>query len=154
MKKWPYKYYNSMIIDILLLILILILPRFITFEAKKVIDYYTAIIIYVLLIIFVLYGIFKNIKKIKKHDDILEKGLKVHGVIVKPEKEIISEYHSIPETNYYLYVKYIDPKTNQEVEFKTEKLSFNPFKKIKSNTCNVYIYDGTVIAEDFELTKK
>ena len=45
----------------------------------------------------------------------------------------------------------MDPKTNQEVELRTEKLAFNPFKRIKSNKCNVYIYDNKAIAEDFEL---
>ena len=91
--------------------------------------------------------------KIKIHDEVLKKGMKIPGVIIRPEQEITYNEDGFKEKHYYLYVKYVDSKTNEEKEFKTEELVFNPFKKLKSNKCNVYIYNETIIAEDFEIAK-
>ncbi len=155
MKKISFKYYDSLIRDILILALILILtlPKFIISEVEKDIGFYCELVVFTLLSILTIYDSYKIIKKIKIHDEVLKKGMKIPGVIIRPEQEITYNEDGFKEKHYYLYVKYVDSKTNEEKEFKTEELAFNPFKKLKSNKCNVYIYNETIIAEDFEIAK-
>lgn len=150
MKKKSYNYNNSKIfIVVLILIMVLSLYRIISsiitsnFSSGQIVD-----IIIIIIIISTIYTIYN---KNKKYKEIIKKGIIVPGLIVRPDYEWAFEDDIKP--SYYLYVKYMDPKTNQEKEFKTDNLSFNPYKKIKSTKCNVYIYNDTVIAEDFEFVK-
>ena len=150
MKKRAYNYNNSKIY-ILILILIMVLPLYRIISSIVASSYSLELIIDIIIVIIIISIIYAIYDKNKKYKEIIKKGIKVPGLILRPEKETI--YGESIETNYYLYVKYIDPKTNQEREFKTDNLSFNPYKKIKSTKCNVYIYNDTVIAEDFEFVK-
>lgn len=99
-------------------------------------------------------NLINNINNIRTYKIVLEKGIKIPGTIIRPEKKIISTGIDsyAEEIAYYLIIKYIDPNTKKEVEFKTDRLSINPYKRIKSTNCNIYIYNDIIIAEDFELT--
>ena len=149
MKKDSYEYNSKVYIVLSILFIVFFAFSIIHSIITKNINILETVL-YIAAIIFVIIFIDKTKNKQKKYKEVLEKGIKVPGVIVRPEKERIPDSEAVYEDSYYLYVKYIDPKTNQEVEFKTEKLAFNPFKKLKSTKCNVYIYNDKVIAEDFE----
>jgi len=105
----------------------------------------------IIIIIIIIPNIYTIYNKNKKYKEIIKKGIIVPGLIIRPDYEW--ELPDDINPSYYLYVKYVDPKTNQETEFKTDFLAFNPYKKIKSTKCNVYIYNDMVIAEDFEFAK-
>ena len=97
-----------------------------------------------------------NIEDVKKHEEKLKKSIKVPGTIVKPITEWRTpntEFGGAKYSVYFLIIKYVDPRTNQEIEFKTDMISIDPYKKIKSSKCNVYILDDEVMVEDIELTK-
>ena len=145
MKKKSYNYNNSKIfIVVLILLMVLSLYRIISsiitsnFSSGQIVD-----IIIIIIIISTIYTIYN---KNKKYKEIIKKGIIVPGLIVRPDYEWAFEDDIKP--SYYLYVKYMDPKTNQEKEFKTDNLSFNPYKKIKSTKCNVYIYNGSIGKQD------
>lgn len=150
MKKESYYIKRSIIIIFWTLLTALFVYRFVI-EASNNSDI-LELIKSSIMIMFGIYEIINTISIIITHKETIEKGIKVPGVIVRPEKQKTFDGETW-ETNYYLYVKYVDPKTNQEIEFKTEELAFNPFKKLKSSKCNVYINNDIVIAEDFEFTK-
>ena len=150
MKKSSYDFNSKIYIFLLTLMIVYSFYYIIKAIITNDINFLT-ISIYLVAIIAGVYVIYRIRKKQNTFKDVMEKGIKVPGVIVRPEKEKTYDTEG-SETSYYLYIKYIDPKTNQLVEFKTDKLSFNPFKRIKSTNCNVYIYNDIVLAEDFELT--
>ena len=150
MKKKSYNYNNSKIF-IVVLILIIILPLYHIISSILASSYSLEVIIDIIIIIIIISTIYTIYNKNKKYKEIIKKGIKVPGLILRPDYEMAFVDDIKP--SYYLYVKYVDPKTNQEKEFKTDCLSFNPYKKIKSTKCNVYIYNDTVIAEDFEFAK-
>ena len=150
MKKKSYNYNNSKIfIVVLILIMVLSLYRIISSIITS--SYSLELIIDIIIIIIIISTIYTIYNKNKKYKEIIKKGIIVPGLIVRPDYEMAFVDDIKP--SYYLYVKYVDPKTNQEKEFKTDCLSFNPYKKIKSTKCNVYIYNDMVIAEDFEFVK-
>ena len=96
--------------------------------------------------------LFDSIGKMKgRHicSTILKNGEKVSGTITKlykNDEEGADGYIS----HFYVRIKYKDPKTKKEKEFKTKKLSFNPYRKLKNDKCSVYLYDGKAVATDFE----
>ena len=152
MKKSIYKYYNSkmlivnniMVIIGVIALLISIIAVIQNIENIKVTIFIMAIMIILILITN------KRSQDIKKYNQTKEKGIKIPAVI----KEIIMKEDSTEygiSKSYFLLIKYIDPNTNQEVEFKTDELAINPYNKLKSYNCNVYIYGDNRIAEDFEL---
>jgi len=146
MKRGVYEYNKSYGLIVIAIIFIIVgINGFFRIESST--DMLTNISMIILPAVLICYILDKN----NTYKTVIEKGIKVPGVIVKPEKvyDSVSEYGGY---DYYLYIKYIDPNTNQEVEFKTERLAINPFKSIKSANCMVYIYEDKVIAEDFELT--
>ena len=150
MKKKSYNYNNSKIfIVVLILIMVLSLYRIISSIITS--SYSLELIVDIIIIIIIISTIYTIYNKNKKYKEIIKKGIIVPGLIVRPDYEMAFVDDIKP--SYYLYVKYVDPKTNQEKEFKTDCLSFNPYKKIKSTKCNVYIYNDMVIAEDFEFVK-
>ena len=150
MKKKSYNYNNSKIfIVVLILIMVLSLYRIISSIITS--SYSLELIIDIIIIIIIISTIYTIYNKNKKYKEIIKKGIIVPGLIVRPGYEWAFVDDIKP--SYYLYVKYVDPKTNQEKEFKTDCLSFNPYKKIKSTKCNVYIYNDMVIAEDSEFVK-
>ena len=150
MKKKSYNYNNSKIfIVVLILIMVLSLYRIISSIITS--SYSLELIVDIIIIIIIISTIYTIYNKNKKYKEIIKKGIIVPGLIVRPDYEMAFVDDIKP--SYYLYVKYVDPKTSQEKEFKTDNLSFNPYKKIKSTKCNVYIYNDTVIAEDFEFAK-
>ncbi len=151
MKKRSYEFNTISIIIAYIIVIILGASEIIKDVVTKEVNFLD-FTIYPLIIILGIVTINGVRNKRKEYNEVLEKGIKVPGKIVKPEKEVIPDGDG-GETNYYLYVKYVNPKTNKEVIFKTDKLGFNPFKRIKSTSCNVYIYNDRVVAEDFEFTK-
>ena len=118
------------------------------FQPLEVLIYIFPLIMEYLLIV----NLKDNIEDVKKHEEKLKKCIKVPGIIVKP----ITEWRSSTEAKYRVYflmIKYTVPRTNQEKEIKTDMLTINPYKKIKSNKCSVYLLDDEVMVEDIELTK-
>ena len=107
---------------------------------------------FIVLLIIILIFIINYIESIKKYNETVEKGKKVPGTI----KEIIETEDPAatdgPHIVYCLLIKYKDPNTNEEIEYKTPILGINPYRKLKSNKCNVYLYNGEILPEDFELT--
>lgn len=150
MKKRAYNYNNSKIY-ILFLILIMVFPLYRIISSIVASSYRLELIIDIIIIIIIISNIYTIYNKNKKYKEIIKKGIVVPGLIIRPDYEW--EFDDDIKPSYYLYVKYVDPKTNQETEFKTDFLAFNPYKKIKSTKCNVYIYNDMVIAEDFEFAK-
>lgn len=146
-----YKYNNESLFLGVIFIGLMIYSFIRTFMRGKIELLDIAIFLVIISLAILLIKSIKN--KQESYKELLEKGIKVPGTIISPIKEVnqISDYGEI---DYYLRIKYLDPKTNQEVEFKTDILSVNPYKCLKSNKCNVYIFDDKVIAEDFEFTKK
>ncbi len=150
MKKRAYNYNNSKIY-ILFLILIMVFPLYRIISSIVACSYSLELIKDIIIIIIIIPNIYTIYNKNKKYKEIIKKGIIVPGLIIRPDYEW--ELPDDINPSYYLYVKYVDPKTNQETEFKTDFLAFNPYKKIKSTKCNVYIYNDMVIAEDFEFAK-
>ena len=150
MKKRAYNYNNSKIY-ILFLILIMVFPLYRIISSIVACSYSLELIKDIIIIIIIIPNIYIIYNKNKKYKEIIKKGIIVPGLIIRPDYEW--ELPDDINPSYYLYVKYVDPKTNQETEFKTDFLAFNPYKKIKSTKCNVYIYNDMVIAEDFEFAK-
>ena len=112
------------------------------------------IITYIIIIVLGIISSFKLKKENDTYNEIIEQGKRVSGTIIKPIKEMTPDSDAGYNTEYYLIVKYLDPNTNQELEFKTDQLSFNPFKKLQSNRCSVYILGDKITASDFEFTSK
>jgi hypothetical protein len=99
--------------------------------------------------------LFDSIGKIKgRHicSTVLKNGKKVSGTITKlykNEEDSRDGYLS----HFYVRIKYKDPEKKKDKEFKTKRLSFNPYRKLKSNKCNVYVYNDKVVATDFEFVE-
>lgn len=90
----------------------------------------------------------------KKYKTIKEKGTKVDGFIETPYEEYKTDMFGRTNYHYYLLVKYKNPETNQEVEYKTPRLGFNPFRYIKSQKCSVYLYNNEKYVSDYDYAEK
>lgn len=82
------------------------------------------------------------------------KGVKLPGEVLMPFEEYQAAMGGNINYVYFLLVKYIDPVTQQEVEYKTPKLGFNPYRYLASTDCTVYYLDGQVYVGDFKKAEK
>lgn len=57
-------------------------------------------------------------------------------------------------TIYTVSIRYIDPFTFQEKNYKTPPLNFNPKNKLGSRECSVYIKDNEIYVSDFVERRK
>ena len=150
---------SSIIIELVISLLFLFTFVEILFTFDKTVDIVGGVTILIVdLIVLLCIGLiplFDSIGKIKgRHicSNVLNNGKKVSGTIVKLYKnEEDSTDGNI--SHFYVRIKYKDPKTKKDKEFKTKKLSFNPYRKLKTNKCSVYLLDDKAVATDFEFVE-
>lgn len=152
MRKSIYKSQNNKTIPILIIIILLLLsivmPTFIDMiENSNITIGKVLIAVFISLIeLLLIVLLIKNIKDKLTYRKMLKTNKKLPGKI-EPVTEIVNN-----KKTYYLQVHFINPVVGVPTEFKSPKLSINPYTSFKSDKCNIYFLNGRVIAEDFELT--
>ena len=146
-----YKSQNNKIIPTLIIVILLLaIPKIYliinmvnnTITIGKTIIVILILFIQILLIVLLV----KNIKDKKKYKEVITKGKKLKGKIEPIVEKVNNKEY------YYLQIHFINPVVGVPTEFKTKRISVNPYTSFKSDKCNIYFYKGAVIAEDFELT--
>lgn len=79
-----------------------------------------------------------------------EKGTKVEGTIVQFHVHVTHGVDSKHYSSYYtLTVEYINPYTNETLQYETPELAFDACHQLGSKKCSVYVLDDKVYVTDF-----
>lgn len=137
----------STLVIIILLLACIKIPTIINMVSNGISVGKMILVIVILLIqILLIILLIKNIKDRITYSKMLKTNKKLPGKI-EPVTEIVNN-----KKTYYLQVHFKNPVVGVPTEFKSSKLSINPYKSFKSDKCNIYFLNGRAIAEDFELT--
>lgn len=99
----------------------------------------------------------------KKCTDIQKNGIRVEGTIIKFNRytsqdfkkvytdidNLVGHSASVYTSYYTVTVEYVNPYTNEKLQYETPKLSCEPSHWLGSKKCNVYILDKQIYVTDF-----
>ena len=135
-------------------IITIIVGMFTSAENKGIFAGIAGIILFAIFIYIILFVNDKKKDKIRKElNNIKENGIKVEGTLVKFNKYTTrfrrvdgrNEYHS----RYTVIVEYVNPYTNEKLQYETPELSFDAHHCLGSKKCSVYILDDKLYVTDF-----
>jgi len=114
------------------------------------------IILFAVFIYIILFIDDKSKEKDRKElNNIKEKGIKVEGTLVKFNRYITNFRSSKHLRSYYtLIVEYINPYTNEVIQYETPVLSFDAHHYLGSKKCSVYILNDKIYVTDFVKVNK
>ena len=107
-----------------------------------------------ILIYIILFVNDKKKDKIRKElNNIKEKGVKVDGTLIKFNK-YTTTFRSVDHGtryrhHYTVIVEYINPYTNERLQYETPELSFDAHHCLGSKKCSVYILNDKIYVTDF-----
>lgn len=123
-------------------------------ESKDLFFELSAIILFALFMYTILFIDDKKKDKIRKElNNIKENGIKVEGTLIKfneyrtktPNPDGRAEYRF----HYTVIVEYVNPYTNEKLQYETPELSFDAHHYLGSKKCSVYILNDKVYVTDF-----
>lgn len=135
-------------------IISIIVGMFTGAENKDLFAGIIGIILFALFIYIILFANDKRKDKIRKElNNIKEKGIKVEGTLIKFNK-YTTTFRSINRGieyrhHYTVIVEYINPYTNEKLQYETPKLSFDAHHHLGSKKCSVYILNDKIYVTDF-----
>lgn len=109
-------------------------------------EHSAGIIVFVIAFLILLISQIKGYKIYNKHKKIKMYGERIVGTISDLEYRVTNTKR--PRVYYRLLVKYIDPKTNEEKNFLTPNINFDPIVELGSFNCSVYIYNNDIYVGD------
>ncbi len=131
-------------------IIISILPEII--KGEEFINIFRGSIMFILFVLFMFLILFiddKKKDKIRKELlNIKKNGKKVEGNLVRFNR-YTTRFKAEYRDHYTITVEYINPYTNERVEFETPELAFDAHHSLGSKKCSVYVWEDKVYVTDF-----
>ena len=138
----------------MVIIIISVIVRMFTGASYNIIAGIGGIILFAIFIYIILFIDDKKKDKIRKElINIKEKGTKVEGTLIKFNK-YTTTFRSVDRgtehrNHYTVTVEYINPYTNERLQYETPKLSFDAHHSLGSKKCSVYILNDKIYVTDF-----
>lgn len=104
--------------------------------------------VFLMLFVIFCFLVRRKISNYKRNLNIKQFGQRFEGYIVDLDHEVIQGSRTT-RIYYYLWVKYFNPYTQQEVLYKTPRIGFNPIDDLGDRRCSVYIYGNDIYVSDF-----
>lgn len=135
-------------------IITIIVGMFTGAENKDLFAGIIGIIVFAIFIYIILFANDKKKDKIRKElNNIKEKGIKVEGTLIK-FNTYTTTFRSVNRgtehrRHYTVTVEYINPYTNERLQYETPKLSFDAHHCLGSKKCSIYILNDKIYVTDF-----
>lgn len=135
-------------------IISIIVGMFTGAENKSMFASIVGIILFALFIYIILFINDKKKDKIRKElNNIKNNGIKVEGTLIKFNR-YTTRFRRVDSgneysTHYTVTVEYINPYTNEKLQYETPELSFDAHHSLGSKKCSVYILDDKIYVTDF-----